>query len=113
MAMREGLWEDVEHDPSFKKQRLVGQYGLAILINVINGYQPWGSPERTPEEHKKHVKELAKHVLDKAVLVGLITFDDMHHAPACPANRWSGMVVPEGPCSCGTERALKYPVVQK
>lgn len=74
--MREGLWEDIEHDPSFRKQRLVGQYGLAVLV-------------------------------------GLITFDDLHHAPACPANRWSGKVIPEGPCSCGATQELKYPVMQK
>jgi hypothetical protein len=27
--------------------------------------------------------------------------DDVHHAPACPANRWSGVELVVRPCTCG------------
>lgn len=30
--------------------------------------------------------------------------DTLHHAPACPANRWSGAELVIRPCTCGAAR---------
>lgn len=33
--------------------------------------------------------------------------DDLHHAPACPANRWSGVELVIRPCTCGAARRAR------
>lgn len=32
--------------------------------------------------------------------------DDLHHAPACPANHYHGMRAPTGECTCGANRMM-------
>lgn len=33
--------------------------------------------------------------------------DDAHHAPCCPANRWSGQELVVRPCNCGAHAARR------
>ena len=33
--------------------------------------------------------------------------DDLHHAPCCPANRWSGVELVLRPCNCGAAHAAR------
>lgn len=33
--------------------------------------------------------------------------DSLHHAPACPANHYSGQRAPTGPCNCGAKETTK------
>lgn len=33
--------------------------------------------------------------------------DEAHHAPGCPANRWSGVELTLRPCTCGVHHAMR------
>lgn len=39
---------------------------------------------------------------EAALRAGLFALDDLHHAPACPANHFHQMRLPSGRCTCGT-----------
>lgn len=41
---------------------------------------------------------------EAAIREGLFVLDDLHHAPACPANHWHKKRLPTGRCTCGAAR---------
>jgi hypothetical protein len=47
------------------------------------------------------VAELCQVMRKMALEHGIVAFDEWHHAPLCPANNWSRMALPQGPCTCG------------
>jgi hypothetical protein len=51
----------------------------------------------TPAEKAKAMDAVEK----AAVTLGIIFFDDLHHAPMCPANHYHKQRMPTGPCNCG------------
>lgn len=72
------------------------QYLLAVTINYLNGYLPWGV-------RKMDNKEAHKQLLTACLKHELLPEMDEHHAPACRANNWAKMVWPTGPCTCGAK----------
>ena len=91
---RVGLAEDLEFDPSYRRQRRLAAYLIGAAVNALRGARTVWSPKTDP----KHV---AKLIRDIALANGIVAFDEWHHAPMCPANNWSRMALPEGPCTCG------------
>lgn len=43
-------------------------------------------------------------IREVALARGIFRLDDLHHAPACPANHYHRMRLPTAPCQCGAER---------
>ncbi len=91
---RKAVPEDLEFDPSYRRQRQLAAHLLGIAINALAGRQSLFT--RWPEP-----RELAKQLREMALEHGIVAFDEWHHAPGCPANNWSRMALPEGPCNCG------------
>ena len=74
-------------------------YMLGIAINRLRGRRTLFEPDLS--------NELIADAIEQAALKdGLFTLDELHHAPACRANRWSGQLLPTGPCTCGARRAV-------
>lgn len=98
--MREGIWEDIEHDPTYVKQREYARRVIGLLVNTIR------YPDHLFSNINKNMtpKQIADRVAKEAEMIGLVWFDDLHHAPMCPANNWSRQILPTGPCTCGAER---------
>lgn len=44
-------------------------------------------------------------LLKSAIKANLFEFDNLHHAPACPANHFHQMRLPTGRCSCGATKS--------
>ena len=101
MAGREGIWEDLEHDPSYRKQREYARRVIGLLINTI----------RTPNDIFTDIKmspvEIADRVAKEAEMLGIIWYDDLKHAPMCRANHWHRRKLPTGPCTCGAEEYIR------
>lgn len=93
-AQRAAIPEDLEHDPTYARQRELGSYLLGIAINALGGW-------RTVFDEEVEPHKLAAHLREIALENGLVTFDEAHHAPACRANNWSRQKLPEGRCTCG------------
>jgi hypothetical protein len=91
---RKAVPEDLEFDPAYRRQRRLAGHLLGIAINALGGGQSVFTKRPEPKELARQLRELA---LDH----GIVAFDEWHHAPACPANNWSKMALPEGPCTCG------------
>ena len=98
---REGIWEDVEHDPSFRKQRDYASRVIGLLINTIR------CPDDLFTDIRMTPRQIADRVAKEAELLGIITYDDLHHAPMCRANHWHKAKVPIGPCNCGAAAAAR------
>lgn len=92
--MRKAVPEDLEHDPTFARQRQLSAHLLGIAINTLMGRRSLFQAEQSPEE-------IGKVLRDFALSEGLVAFDEWHHAPACHANNWSRQMLPTGPCTCG------------
>lgn len=71
---------------------------LGIAINRLRGRVSLFEPEFTN-------RQIADALETAGIQRGLFDLDDLHHAPACRANRWSGQCLPTGPCTCGAARA--------
>lgn len=99
MTARIGLAEDIEYDPEHKQQRTVARYLLGIAINRY--------PRERPEQRlfERHQPPTRQELIDTAIQWGLVEFTPWHHAPMCRSNDWARSVLPEGPCTCGAERA--------
>ena len=91
---RKAIPEDLEFDPSYRRQRRLAAHMLGIAINALAG-------RRSLFSNRPKNGELARQLSDLALENGIVAFDEWHHAPACPANNWSRMALPEGPCTCG------------
>lgn len=75
-------------------------YMLGLAINRLRGRRALSEPDH-------HTNEVVADAIERhGKNFGLFTLDDLHHAPACRANRWDGAMLPSGPCSCGARRAL-------
>lgn len=64
----------------------------AIAINQVNGPTIFDG-EVSGERLRK-----------AAIKTGDFAFDELHHAPACPANHYHHMRLPIGGCTCGAQR---------
>ena len=92
--VRKAIPEDLEFDPSYRRQRRLAGHLLGIAINALAGRRPcW---EKAPD-----LPALADELRKMALEHGIVAFDEWHHAPLCPANNWSRMALPQGPCTCG------------
>lgn len=95
---RVGLPEDIDFDPAYRRQRETARHALGIAINQIRGNRAsLFRGERTNEQ-------VADFLAKECEKIGILVFDDFHHAPMCPANNWSRKEYPEGPCNCGARR---------
>lgn len=89
--------EDLDFDQSYKRQRTLAAYLLGMAINTARGTGHMRSPSAFKEHHQKYLEQIEA----MARANGIITFDDLHHAPCCAANHYERMVMPSGPCNCG------------
>jgi hypothetical protein len=96
---RVGIPEDLDHDPTFARQRRVAKYLLGIAINRC----PLEQPERQ-RFYRDHRVLTRNELIAIALREGIVEFTPWHHAPTCPSNDWSKTMLPEGPCTCGAER---------
>ena len=95
---REAIPEDLEFDPTFKRQRRVARYLLGIALNRL--------PEARPEQRlfERTQPPTRAELVAVALREGLVSYTPWHHAPLCKSNDWSRTMLPEGPCTCGAER---------
>lgn len=94
---RKAIAEDFDHDLTFKRQRMVAGYLIGALINAAEGGRPvWENP---PD-----IKALAKQAKQVALEMGIVSYDEWHHAPMCPSNNWGKQMLPTAPCNCGAAR---------
>lgn len=99
--MREGIWEDIDHDPTFAKQREYARRVIGLLINTIR------CPDDLFTDIKMTPREMADRIAKEAEMLGIVHFDDLHHAPMCHANHWHRRKLPIGPCNCGAAAVRK------
>lgn len=76
-------------------------YMLGIAVNRLRGRTTLFEPDFTN-------KQIADAIEQAATKDGLFVLDDLHHAPACRANRWDGQCLPTGPCTCGARRQAAH-----
>jgi len=96
-SARQGIPEDLEHDPTFSRQRQLAAWLLGTAINALRGGRlVWDDP---PDKRK-----IADEIQEIALRNGIVAFYEWHHAPMCPANNWSKAMLPRGPCTCGAAR---------
>lgn len=74
--------------------RLRGEGVMLRRLSALAVNRLCGSPIFAPEVDWERMR-------NSAVKEGLFVFDDLHHAPACPANHWHKQQLPYAPCSCG------------
>ena len=86
---RKMIDEDLWHDPTFKRQREVAARLIGHLVNGL----------KRISTHPDDVK-LVKEATDIALTYGIVSFDNLHHAPACPANHYHQSRLPTGQCTC-------------
>jgi hypothetical protein len=99
MSERKAIPEDIEFDPTYRRQRLLARYALGLAINALRGARPcWAD---APDQ-----KKVADMLQAAAVENGIIVFDDFHHAPMCRANHWHFASMPTGPCTCGAASSV-------
>lgn len=79
---------------------------LGIAINQLRGRRTLFEPEFSNEQ-------IADAIETAATKLGLFDLDDLHHAPACRSNRWSGQRLPTGPCTCGARKRAAPGTAQK
>lgn len=96
-ATREAIAGDLEFDPTFAHQRSVTPFIIGMLINHLRDRRP----PFAKEYDNLAVADDAEKVCRKLGI--LPPPDGLHHAPACPANLWSGQVLPISPCTCGAK----------
>lgn len=96
---RKALPEDLEFDPSYRRQRDIASILIGAAINQLLGAHFFDGPR-----DEKEARHRAEWMRDFAIEQGIITFDDLHHAPCCPANHFHHARMPEGRCSCGAGR---------
>lgn len=94
---RVGIPEDLEHDPSYERQRLVARYLLGIALNRLPRERP---ARRLFERAQPPTRD---ELIAVALREGIVEYTPWHHAPCCPSNDWSHAMLPEGPCNCGAE----------
>lgn len=100
MSARPALPEDLDFDPTYARQRAITSRLLGITINMARGR----GHMREPCTHDDRMKQID--IVEKvAVELGVIAFDNFHHAPLCDANHWHKQRMPTGPCTCGAEAA--------
>ncbi len=98
MTAREAIAEDIDFDPSHRRQLEVARWILGQALN----YYP---RERPAQPLFRRVQEPTRQeLIDYAISQGLVWYDEWHHAPLCPANNWSKQRLPDGPCTCGAQR---------
>lgn len=97
MSGRVAIPEDIEFDPTYRRQRRVARYLLGIALNRL--------PRERPEQrlHERTQAPTRDELVAVAIREGLVEYTPWHHAPLCPSNDWSKMMLPEGPCTCGAE----------
>lgn len=100
MSTRVALPEDFDFDPTYRRQRIAASALLGIAINMARGVGHLREPN-TRDDRMKQIDAIEM----AAIELGIIHFDDYHHAPLCPANHWHKARMPTGPCSCGAEAA--------
>lgn len=96
-SIRLGLPEDIDYDPEHKRQRQIASWMIGRLLNVARGRFFFDAPRDASAELDAF--EIV------AVQMGILTFDERHHAPKCPANHFHHTRMPDGPCTCGAARA--------
>lgn len=94
--MRTAIPEDIDYDPEYKRQRWVSRYLLGVALNRY----PKNPEQRLHERTRPATRD---ELVAVALREGLVEYTPWHHAPACPSNDWSRMMLPEAPCTCGAE----------
>jgi hypothetical protein len=87
-----------ECDPEHKRQRLIARYILGVALNRLPKERP------KPRLFERTQPPTRDELIEVALREGLVEYTPWHHAPMCPSNDWSKMMLPEGPCNCGAER---------
>lgn len=100
-AARIGIAADLEHDPSYERQRKIGRFLLGAAINRLRGRGYFEDTDRWTDE------TLGAALAHVAIEEGIILFDDLHHAPICPANNFHRARLPTAPCTCGATRTMR------
>lgn len=100
MTARPAIAEDLNFDPTYKRFRLMASALLGVSINAARRSGFFHDP-RSPEEIAKAMDQVERLAVD----LGIIVFDNYHHAPMCPANHFHRKRMPTGPCTCGAEAA--------
>lgn len=102
VAGRKALPEDLEFDPGYRRQRYVASTLLGIAINQLLGSHCFDCPRDEADARQR-----AEQIRDLAIEQGIIAFDDLHHAPCCPANHFHQRRMPTGRCTCGADRPAR------
>lgn len=89
--MRKAILADIDQEGWAERRYCLAQTLLAIALN-----DNCGAPMEIDNYTKEQIKECA-------IENGIITFDDLHHAPFCPANHWHKTRMPTRPCTCGAK----------
>lgn len=103
-AARAGLPEDIDHDPCYRRQRELARYIIGTALNALLG--------RTIFDDTMEPVEVGRQLKKLAIEQGLVMFDDLHHAPSCPANHWHHQRLPTGGCTCGATRGAGRAALQ-
>lgn len=94
-APREAIWEDLDVDTANRRKLMVARYLVGLMLNQLRGVRPLLAPVINDLDLADQAEKVGR-------LFGIIAPpDELHHAPACPANLWSGMHIPSAPCNCG------------
>ncbi len=96
-GIRRGIDEDLEHDPTFARQRLGARVMIGMAVNRLRGREFFENDHFTNSR-------LGDEIARVAIEIGIVTFDDLKHAPKCPANHFHKARLPTGPCNCGARR---------
>lgn len=88
-SLRKVVPGDLDQEGWSEQRYLLAQKLLALALNNNSG---------TLMEVDNYTRE---ELIECAVENGIIVFDDLHHAPMCPANHWHKMRMPTRLCTCG------------
>lgn len=92
---------DLDFDPSYRRHRAMARFIIGELLNHMPD-EPFSGGRIGDSAGKPG--QLRRTMFELAYGEGLVTFDDLHHAPMCPANHYHYQRLPNGPCSCGAAR---------
>ena len=94
MTARVAIPEDLDHDPTYLRQRIAASAAVGLLLNELRGVRGVFDMRMTDQQ------KFCDAIEAQLIVLGVIVFDDFHHSPACPANHYHRRRIPTGPCCC-------------